>query len=197
MKIHPKDLEAIKLTSREVLLSIFDLTTPFFSASRLYRKSINKYLDQRAIDRSNFFDRLQYLKKQKYIQILVEGKEKYLELTPKGIKHVKILALDNLVIQRPRKWDSKWRVVIFDVPEKLHRHRDLFRDKIKEMGFIQVQKSVYIYPFECAKEIAILSETLRIEEYVTVMISEIIQGEEQIIQQFLEDEILKKSDIKI
>lgn len=196
MKIYKQDLEIVKLTSQEILLSLFDLATPFFSASRLYRKSVNQYLEKRAFDRSNFFVRLKYLKQQKYIQIFVEGKEKYVELTPKGIKRAKKLTLNNLEINRPKKWDKKWRVVIFDVPEKQHHNRDIFRDQIKQMGFIQIQKSVYVYPFECAKEIALLSEILNIARFITIMISEIIQGEEQIVRHFLKNEILKNSDLK-
>ena len=196
MKIYKQDLEILKLTSQEILLSFFDLATPFFLANRQYRKPINKYLEERAVERSVFFTRVKYLKKQKYVQIFVEGKEKYLELTPKGLKHLQIIALDDLEIKRPQKWDSKWRVVIFDVPEKLHRNRDIFRDKIKKIGFVQIQKSVYAHPFDCTKEITILSETLDIKRFATIMISEIIQGEETIIQHFLETQILRNSDIK-
>lgn len=196
MRIYKQDIEIIKLSSQEILLFLFDITTPFFSASRLYRKSVNQYLEKRAFDRSNFFTRLKYLKQQKYIQIFVEGKEKYVELTPKGIKYAKISALDDFKINRPKFWDKKWRVVIFDVPEKQHHNRDIFRDQIKQMGFIQIQKSVYVYPFECAKEIALLSEMFDIARFVTVMISEIIQGEEDIIQHFRKNEILKISDLK-
>ncbi|KKQ18281.1 MAG: hypothetical protein US94_C0027G0014 [Berkelbacteria bacterium GW2011_GWB1_38_5] len=197
MKIYKQDLEIVKLTSKEILLSLFDITTPFFLASRIYRKSINKYLEQREIDRSNFLYHLKYLQRKKYIQIVVENKEKYIELTPKGIKHSNILKINTLIIKRIAKWDQKWRVVIFDVPEKLHYNRDLFRDSLKRMGFIQIQKSVYAYPFECTKEITFLSEILNIKKYVTTMISEIIQGEDRIIEYFLKENILQSNDLKI
>lgn len=197
MKIYKQDLEIIKLTSKEILLSFFDLVAPSYSTSRVYRQSINKYLEQRSIDRSNFLDHLKYLKRRKYIQIVVEGKEKYIELTPKGIKHSNTLKFDTLAIKHTAKWDQKWRVVIFDIPEKSHYNRDLFRDSLKRMGFIQIQKSVYAYPFECTKEITFLSEMLNIKKFVTTMISEIIQGEERIIQYFLEEKILQSTDLKV
>ena len=118
-------------------------------------------------------------------------------MTPKGIKHSNILKINTLIIKRIAKWDQKWRVVIFDVPEKLHYNRDLFRDSLKRMGFIQIQKSVYAYPFECTKEITFLSEILNIKKYVTTMISEIIQGEDRIIEYFLKENILQSNDLKI
>jgi len=40
------------------------------------------------------------------------------------------------------KWDGKWRLVVFDVPEKKRRGRDALRDKIKELGFYELQKEI-------------------------------------------------------
>lgn len=196
MKIKKTDVEIVTLTAKEVLLTLFDLTTPFYEASRLYRQSIRKYLEQRQEDRSNFLTRIKYLKRKGYIQTFTEGKEKYAELTPKGKKHSQILLLENIKIIRPQKWDSKWRVVIFDIPEKLKLNRDAFRLRLKRMNFLQVQKSVYVFPFECTPEVSLLSKSLDITKYVTIMISEIIQGEDRIIEYFLDNEVLCNKDLK-
>src|SRR3989338_3765198 len=44
------------------------------------------------------------------------------------------------------KWDGKWRMIVFDVPEKKRRHRDELRSMLKAIGFKEFQKSVWVYP---------------------------------------------------
>jgi len=189
-------LEIVKLSTKELLLSLVDLTTPFYLASSLYRQSTQKYLRQRSIDRANFFERINYLKRKGYIKTFTQNKEKYIEFTPKGIKHTANLFLKDIAIKKKQKWDKKWRVVIFDIPEIIKQNRDIFRQKLHQLYFIQIQKSVYVYPFECTSEITAISQILRITKFVTIMISEIIQGEEKILERFLENEVLQKSDLR-
>ena len=196
MKIKKSDLEIAKLTTKHLLLSLFDLIAPSYLATRAFRRPIKKYLEQRIIDHATFFQRIQYLKRQGYIETFVEGKEKYVELTAKGKKRANELLIEDLEINRPPKWDKKWRVVIFDIPEDKRHNRDIFRERIINLGFIQIQKSVYVYPFECAQEIAFVSNYLSVQKFVTIMIAEIIQGEEKIVNEFLEHKILKIADLK-
>jgi CRISPR-associated endonuclease Cas2 len=196
MAIKESDIEIVALTARQVLLTLFDLATPLYLPLRTYRQSVKKYLRWREIDREKFFERIKYLKRHGYIQTFVEGKEKYLELTAKGKNFANKLLIKNVNIDRPKKWDGKWRIVIFDVPEDKHNARDFFREKLLDIGFLQVQKSVYIYPFECTEIISFLSKNLFIEKYVSILISEIIQGEEKILHQFIENKLLNRNDLK-
>jgi DNA-binding PadR family transcriptional regulator len=194
MKKYQKEI--IKLTSKELILSFFDIFTPFFEASTIYRKSTREYLNRRSVDRSNFLYNIRYWQRQGYVRSFIKGKDKYLELTREGEKYLKNVALDKLIIKRPKKWDGKWRVVIFDIIEKRHSNRDSFREKLKSMGFYPIQKSVYVYPFDCAKEIAEISDRFFIAEFVVIMISEIIQGEKKIINFFLDEKVLTSRDLK-
>ncbi len=131
----------------------------------------------------------------KYVRVFSEGKEKHVELTPKGLDRILKLSIDNIKISRPKIWDKKWRVVIFDVPEKKHYSRDMLRNRLVNIGFVQIQKSVYVFPFECTNEIAAISTKLLIENNVTIMLSDIIQGEDEIINKFIDNKILSKKDL--
>lgn len=191
-----ENFEIAVLTTEKFLISFYDIViAPFFIASPVYRKSMTNYAEESGNDKAQINERIQYLKRIKCVRICVEGKEKYLELLPRGIKRLEKIVLDNLSITKPDNWDKKWRVVIFDVPEKKHYERDSFRLKLKEMGFIQVQKSVYVFPFPCTDEITYLSQKLNLIKYVTIMISEIIQGEEGIIDRFVQQNILSKKHL--
>jgi hypothetical protein len=78
-------------------------------------------------------------------------------ITEKGETEVLKYDLENLTIATPDDWDGKWRMVFFDIPSG-HENRNHFREKLLSLGFFQMQKSVYIYPFPCKKEIQYLRE---------------------------------------
>jgi len=177
-------------------MSIFDIATPFFEADRSYRRSVKKYLRERNIDRDNFLKKIRYWRKQGYINTFIEKKERFIELTSKGKRHLKKIAFEDIEIKRPVVWDGKWRLVIFDIPEGMRSGRDIFRTKLKNLGFKQIQRSVYLYPFECIDEIEELSGRLSIGRYVVIMTAEIIQGEEKIVEFFFNRRILNKNDLK-
>ena len=71
---------------------------------------------------------------------------------------------------RSLKWDHLWRIISFDIPEKTGARRK-FRRLLKSVGCFQFQKSTYVYPHECKKEILALASNLKISKYVTVYVS--------------------------
>jgi len=188
--------QIIRLVTKEALLSIFDLMTPFFQASYMYRQSVNKYLEKRSIDRSQFLDKIRYWQRKGYITSFVENKERYIELTKKGLKVLKETDIGRIKIKKPKNWDGKWRIVIFDIPESQRDSRDILRAKLKQMGFLQVQKSVYVFPFECTQEIHELVNRLYIKKSVIISIAEIIEGEKRIIERFFDLGVLNKNHLK-
>lgn len=69
--------------------------------------------------------------------------KKDMKLTSEGKERLKNV-LPTLLVKR--KWDGNWYLVIFDIPETLHRKRDILREKLKGLGFGQLQQSVWISP---------------------------------------------------
>ena len=80
-------------------------------------------------------------------------------------------------IKIPPKWDSKWRVVMFDIPEKLRRLRDSLRLHFREIGLIELQKSVFVYPYPCNKEIEFILEFYNSRKYVCFILADEIDNE--------------------
>ncbi|MFH1462114.1 MAG: CRISPR-associated endonuclease Cas2 [bacterium] len=78
---------------------------------------------------------------------------------------------------QPQSWDKKWRVVIFDIPEKLRKGRDALRDKLKNLGFYELQKSVFVFPFECENEVDFLIEVFNLRKFVRYGILEKIDND--------------------
>ena len=114
--------------------------------------SLPKYLAQKVIQQ-----KINRLKRQGYLR----KTEKGWELTPKGrIEIIKIILWKKL---NNKKWDGKWRVIIFDIPEMSRRDRDFLRRELKWIGFIELQKSVWIFPFDTEKEIMALLKLWKLE----------------------------------
>src|SRR3989338_8626416 len=109
---------------------------------------------------------------------LREFKERRLvDLTENGKKKALAYKIDEMKITEPARWDKKWRLVIFDIPEKKKRAREALREKLKELGFKELQKSVFVHPFESKDEVDFIVEFFAIRPYVRFLRSDFITNE--------------------
>ncbi len=107
------------------------------------------------------------LKRNNYINWKYDKKKNIirLELTGKGKKVFGKTRFNNIEIPKSEKWDGKWRFFLFDVPEKSKPFREALRMKLKILGFFQFQKSVWMYPFECEKEMRYVCECIGVAPF--------------------------------
>lgn len=91
------------------------------------------------------------------------------ELTERGKRRVKEFQFADLAIKTPKKWDGIWRIVIFDIPNKRNAGREALRNKIKELDFYQLQKSVWVFPYPCETEIEFITELFHLYPYVQII----------------------------
>lgn len=87
-------------------------------------------------------------------------------LTPRGRERGVQFNLNNLSIQKPRKWDGKWRVVVFDIPEEKRKIRNALRTRLKNLGFHELQRSVFVFPYPCDDEVNILVNVFNLQKCV-------------------------------
>ena len=97
-------------------------------------------------------------------------------LTGKGKQRALTYRIEDMQIPK-QKWDGKWRIVAFDIPEKLRTSRDALRNKLQDLGFYELQKSVLVYPYECKNEVEFLVEFWDIRKHVRYGILETIDNE--------------------
>lgn len=76
-----------------------------------------------------------------------------------------------------KQWDKKWRIVLFDIPDKLKVARDALRGKLRDFGFYEFQESAFVYPFECEDEIDFIIEFFSLRPYVRLGILERVDNE--------------------
>lgn len=94
--------------------------------------------------------------------------------------------------QESKKWDRNWYLVIFDIPEKIKRKRDILRENLKKLGFGQLQASVWISPFNYLNNVLEIVKFYRLEPYVILSETNRLGQEES---QFLAKRIWKLEKI--
>lgn len=118
------------------------------------------------------------LAKQKYVSIEEKEDGKVtVKITKQGMKRALTYELESMRLERPPKWDGKWRVVIFDIPEKSKHVRDIFRMRLRQLGLYLLQESVYVSPYPCFNEVEFLRELYGVAFTVRYLLVEKIEND--------------------
>ena len=131
----------------DILLSLGEnstsFQTPFQRMKADYRRMSGAPAKQPKLWRYN--RAIQYLEAQAYISVIKKNEKKFIKLTRKGKVRTLLMKLDAGLPQVPA-WDGKWRVMVWDIPERYRSHRDKIRKFVKKLGFYRLQLSVFITP---------------------------------------------------
>lgn len=128
-------------------------TSPFFIVNllRVFKRG-------RRYERKSIYNTFYYLRKHDYINVYQENHQMYISLTKEGRKKAGWFQINHLIIKKPKKWDHKWHIIIFDVEEEHRSKREAMRGLLKRLGLIVLQKSAWVYPYECRDEIELLRD---------------------------------------
>lgn len=102
------------------------------------------FLDNYHID--SIYKALRKLQSQNFIERINKHGRPHLKLTPQGREE--IITKVPFFKRGSQEWDGHWRIVLFDIPEGKRQRRDLLRRHLKQLGFGQWQKSVWVSPFK-------------------------------------------------
>lgn len=117
--------------------------------------------------KSDLSQGLKRLRERGLIEFISDEKLAY-RLTDKG----KDKALWEKMKYDDEKWDGRWRLVIWDIPEKRRVARDLLRFKLKQLGFTKWQKSVWASKINCTKLLRNFIKQVGIDDWVMVVESD-------------------------
>ena len=82
-----------------------------------------------------------------------------------------------MTLPKPAEWDKKYRILIFDIWEKRKRTRDALRDFLARLGFVRLQDSVWVYPYECEEIAALLKSRFRVGNGLLYIVAESIEND--------------------
>lgn len=79
-----------------------------------------------------------------------------------------------------QRWDKRWRMIVFDIPERRRKVRFHLRSVMVDVGFVRLQDSVWVYPYDCEEFVALLKAELKIGKDVLYAIVERIENDKAI-----------------
>jgi DNA-binding transcriptional regulator PaaX len=110
------------------------------------------------------------LKRQKLIAINSKpNKDHKIQLSLAGMYRLQTVLLENIKIERPKKWDGIWRFVFFDIPLDATNKRVNFSKRLDRLGFKAIKKGVWVFPFACENEVATIVNYLNIQKHVNYL----------------------------
>jgi DNA-binding transcriptional regulator PaaX len=118
-----------------------------------------------------------------YVVFVEEDGKRYARTTEKG-KRMLDMEIERVAITKKRKWDRRWRVVIFDIPERRKSVRVGLRRCMQKYGFARLQDSVWVYPYDCEDLIALVKADFRVGADVLYMIVERIERDKHLREHF-------------
>lgn len=117
------------------------------------------------------------------VTFVKEDGKRLARITEKG-ERLLALETERVAITKKRKWDRRWRVVIFDIPERRKSMRASLRRFMGEYGFVRLQDSVWIYPYDCEDLIALAKANFRVGADVLYMIVERLERDKHLREHF-------------
>jgi len=108
------------------------------------------------------------------------NKDGFLMLTKLGEKELRKIEGSNYSVIKPRRWDGKWRILTFDIKENKKSLRDQIRRVLVLIGFVKLQNSVWIFPYDCEDMITLLKADFEIGKDLLYIIAEKVENDQQI-----------------
>ncbi|OHB17471.1 MAG: hypothetical protein A2544_02665 [Candidatus Zambryskibacteria bacterium RIFOXYD2_FULL_43_10] len=105
-------------------------------------------------------------------------------LTPDGEKLLRRWKFADFKLEKPKKWDKKWRVIIFDIPEKKKNTRNYITTLFRQAGFLRLQDSVWVYPYNCEDVITLLKTDFGVGKYLLYLIVDELENDKHLREDF-------------
>ena len=165
-KINTKKTQAkkIALSASKIILAVLWETGKITVQSFFTPKYAKKY-GYTSLYKNCYYSSLHGLKRRGVVQNIDRG---IYRLTKQGEKEAFFAYLNTeskTYKVKKQKWDKKWRIVFFDVPEKKRRYRDYLRTILRTAGFKEFQKSTWIFPYPVPKFIKDMLFEENIKQY--------------------------------
>lgn len=172
-RIHNKTREITKLILTAVAGGVGVTLLAFMgSMNRRAQYARNKAIEGiLTYTRARILENLRRLRMQKHIAFNENDPRSPIVLTEKGMIQLLRLRWKERIHGSTKRWDYLWRMIIFDIPEEERSTRVRLRRTLQDSGFFQLQKSVFITPFACEKEVEELCELWQLQRCAHVFVT--------------------------
>lgn len=144
-----------------------------------------KYFKPRSVrDRRKINQSLRVLRIRKLIKVYKKDGKNIVEITARGRKKMLAYSLREMKLSVPKKWDGWWRIVMFDIPQSKKTARDAVSASIRKLGLFPIQRSVFVSPYLCKKEIDFIGEFFGVREHIIYVKAKEIEGAKKLKEYF-------------
>ena len=164
--------------SNEILELLLDLAyliprpfeAPYQYASRIRRLPYREY-----------YDAVRHLKRRGFIDVSKAQNQKFIQLTKAGELQALFLKA-RLAESGP--WDGKWRLIIFDIPERSRSARDRLRALLRTNNFYKLQASVFVSPYPLNREAVSYLKKSGLIEYIRILRVDEMDDNQDLLKRF-------------
>ncbi len=162
-----------------VLTSLYGLFALGLSVAAPNTTQLLKHVEKRLRSKHQLPRRMHQAIQRLHARGLVELNTRGIpRLTKKGEHFARSLdTFENIKVSIPKKWDGRWRIIIFDVWERRRNIRDRLRNMLENVGFVRIQDSVWVYPYPCEELLVLLRSELHLGEGILYIVAEDIEND--------------------
>lgn len=127
----------------------------------------------------SLYKAIRNLERRNLVAAKSRGRGEEWSLSGAGKRRLALLRM-KLAYAKARKWDGKWRLIIFDIPERRRSRRDFLRQELRALGFHQLQKSAWVSPYSLPPEFTEIFLELAVGKGFRVVTADKIEGDDDL-----------------
>lgn len=172
-----KRVRQLGAIERDVLndLSLGDMFYGFLLSARSTRR-----LFKLARERANYRYRRKLAVERLVERGYIDDQGGRLKISEAGEMAIGKAAGKNLELLKTKKWDNKWRIAAFDIPEVYAPLRNKVRTILKRAGFLKLQHSIWIFPHECEELVQLIKRESKLSKHILYGVLDRIEDENRL-----------------
>jgi phenylacetic acid degradation operon negative regulatory protein len=134
------------------------------------------------------------MSKQNWLESRKEGNKSFYSLTKFGKRRTEEAA-GRIYQVEPGKWDGKWRIFFYKIPEERRKVRDQLRNELIWSGFAPLSNSAWISPNDLKEQVYTIVKKYDIADNVNFFVSENIgtKSNTQIVSEYWDIEEINRT----
>jgi hypothetical protein len=162
------DIYKLLDTTDDILHFVFRRRRTMYDLPGLHHQIFNKY--RKNNNKRTFSDIVYYLKRKGYIKVKNLEYKKAIILTKQGIN--RIFKASFKIENKKKRQDGKWVMLIFDVPEKYKKSRNLLTSILRNLGYRMFEQSAWITPYDVSDKTEKLLQMYDLDKFVKIFLIE-------------------------
>ena len=145
--------------------------------------SSNKHLltvfssSAKATPRRRIIDTIALLARQGYVSVGLLDSEKIFKITLKGKGRLKAYQVSEDGLSITDRWDGRWYLITFDIPESKKVARNQLIITLKKHGFVNYTKGLWLIPYNPDKLTASLRKQLGLKSEIKLIVAQAIDND--------------------